>query len=369
MKQIAIITLIAAITLASCGGKKTKDKNAQLAALKKELQSKKDQIAILEKELGKNDTIVPVSVAINSMTPTTFINYIDVQGKVDADNNQVASPEMPGVIQSIFVHNGQYVNKGQVVATLKANVLNDGMAELDQQISFAKTIYDKQKRLWDQEIGTEVQLLSAKNNFEALIRKRTTLTTQKTMYNIVAPISGVVDAVDIKQGSAVSPGMPIGIRIVSNSALKVKAEIAENYGARVQGGDQVMLIFPDLNDTMIAKVGYVTKVINPISRTFTAEIPVAQNGKLRPNMIVKARIVGYRNDRAFVLPAGIIQKIGAEDYVYVMEEDGTAKLKLVTLGESYLGKVEILSGLTLGEKVITNGYADLNEGDHVQVAN
>ncbi len=368
MKQSLIAIAIVTI-LASCGGtKKSTDKTAELATLKTEQSKLKEKIAAIEAEAGKKDTVLPTPVEVFSATPSIFINYIDVQGKVDAENNQVATPEMPGVIQAIYVHTGQFVNKGQVVATLKANVFNDGMAELDQQISFAKTLYDKQKRLWDQEIGTEVQLLAAKNNYDALLRKRTTLTTQKTMYNIVAPISGVVDAVDIKQGNMVSPGMPIGIRIVSNSNLKVKADIAENYGSRVNGGDQVMLIFPDLADTIITRIGYVTKVINPISRTFTAEIPVAQNGRLRPNMVVKARIVGYRNDRAFVVPAGIIQKIDGQDYLFIMDVTGKAKLQSITIGESYLGKVEVLSGIVLGDKIITNGYADLNEGDVVAIS-
>jgi membrane fusion protein, multidrug efflux system len=368
MKKIIYIAIIA-VAFAACKGGESKKKDPQerAAELKKEIQERKDELSKLEAVSGKKDSIKSIPVEVQSMQPSTFINYIDVQGKVDADNNMVASPEVPGVIQSVLVRTGSYVNKGQVVATLKTSVLNDGMAELNQQIEFAKTMYDKQKRLWDQEIGTEVQLLGAKNNYDALLRKRTTLSTTKSMYSIVAPISGVVDAVDIKQGSAVAPGMPIGIRIVSNSNLKVKANIAENYGSRVNGGDQVMLIFPDLNDSIITRVGYVTKVIDPITRTFTAEIPISNNGKIRPNMIVKARVVGYRNDRAFVLGAGLIQKVNGQDYVFVADTDGRAKLKQITIGETYMGRVEILSGLALGEQVIVNGYNDLNEGDKVEI--
>jgi membrane fusion protein, multidrug efflux system len=369
MKKISIL-LATTLYLASCGGgdkKQTKDQ--ELIQLKKELSATKEKIAKLEAEVGTKKVVVAKPVEVRTMGPSSFINYIDVQGKVDADNNMVASPEMPGVIQNIFVHTGQFVNKGQVVATLKANVMNDGIAELEQQIQFAKTLYDKQKRLWDQEIGTEVQLLSAKNNYDALVRKRTTLSSQKNMFNIVAPLSGVVDAVDIKVGSAVAPGLPIGIRIVSTNNLKVKADIAENYGSKVNSGDQVMLIFPDINDTLITKVGYVTKVINPVTRTFTAEIPVAQNGKFRPNMVVKARVVGYRNDRAFVVAAGLLQKINGQNYLYAVDAEDKAKLVAVTIGESYMGQVEILQGISLGERIIINGYNDLNEGDKVDVQN
>jgi membrane fusion protein, multidrug efflux system len=368
MKKVIYIAIIVC-AFAACKGGDSKKQNPQerLAQLKKEVQERKDEITKLEAATGKKDSVKSKPIEVQTMQPSTFINYIDVQGKVDADNNMVASPEVPGVIQNVLVHTGSYVNKGQVVATLKVNILNDGIAELNQQIEFAKTMYDKQKRLWDQEIGTEVQLLGAKNNYEALLRKKTTLGTQKSMYNITAPISGVVDAVDIKQGSAVSPGMPIGIRIVSNSNLKVKANIAENYGSRVNGGDQVMLIFPDINDSIITKVGYVTKVIDPITRTFTAEIPISNNGKIRPNMIVKARVVGYRNDRAFVVGAGLIQRLNGLDYVYVADVDGTAKLKQITIGETYMGKVEVTSGLSLGDQIIINGQSDLNEGDKVEI--
>jgi membrane fusion protein, multidrug efflux system len=375
MNNKIIFTIATVALLGACkNGQKKVDNSKLLAEAKKEQTALKEKIAKLEESLGKKDSVRAIPVEINSMTPTTFINYIDVQGKVDASNNTLASPEVPGVIQNIFVHLGQFVRKGQVIASLKTTQLNtvaDGIAELDQQITFAKTLYDKQKRLWDQEIGTEVQLLGAKNNYDALIKKRTTITNQlsssKSMFNIMSPSDGVVDAIDLKVGSAIAPGLPIGIRIVNTSNLKVKANIAENYGARVNGGDQVMLIFPDLNDSVITRIGYVTKVIDPLSRTFTAEIPISQNGKIRPNMIVKARIVGYRNDRAFILPANVIQKINGQDFVYVVDAASKSKLQMVTLGESYMGKVEILNGLALGSQVIVNGFADLNEGDKVQV--
>jgi membrane fusion protein, multidrug efflux system len=375
MNKKILIGLLIIVGMAACKGKK-EDNATLLANAKKEQAALKDKITALEKLVGKKDSVRSTAVEIMSMTPTTFINYIDVQGKVDASNNLVASPEVPGVIQNIFVHTGQYVRKGQVIASLKTtqlNTINDGIAELDQQISFAKTLYDKQKRLWDQEIGTEVQLLGAKNNYDALVKKRTTISNQfsssKSMFNIMSPSDGVVDAIDIKVGSAIAPGLPVGIRIVNTSNLKVKANIAENYGSRVQGGDQVMLIFPDLNDSIITKIGYVTKVIDPITRTFSAEIPISNNGKIRPNMIVKTRVVGYRNDRAFVLANNVIQHINGGNFVYVVDNANNAKLQAVTLGENYMGKVEITSGLTLGQKVITNGFADLNEGDRVKSEN
>ncbi len=378
MKKIIISTLTLAVIFSACGGKKSKKvvtDAEKLVALQQQQQTLQKEIATLQGKVRPADSIPAIAINATNMMPSTFISYIDVQGTVDAENSLVASPEMPGVIQKIYVHTGQYVKKGQTIATLKTSQISgisDGIAELDQQISFAKVLYEKQRRLWKQEIGTEVQLLSAKNNYEALVKKRSTLSNQvatsRQMLSIIAPTSGLVDAIDIQEGSAVSPGLPIGIRIVNTSALKVKAPIAENYGSIVNTGDQALLVFDDVRDSIYTRIGYVTKVIDPISRTFKAEIPLPSNGKYRPNMTAKVRIVGYRNDRAFVLPAGLIQRNESGSFVYTVADNGTAQMTPVSLGQSYEGKIEILSGLNLGQKIITAGYEDLNAGDKVALA-
>ncbi len=377
MKATHYILIIATLfAIASCGGGKKNNKEEELARLKKEQSALNDKLKKLQSEIGTKDSVRKVAVNIMHLTPTTFTSYIDVQGKVDANNATVASPEMPGVIAQILVHVGQYVSKGQTVALLKTTQIsgiNDGITELEQQISFAKTLYDKQQRLWAQEIGTEVQLLSAKNNYEALLKKKNSLTNQisnsKKMLSIIAPASGVIDAVDLKVGSAVAPGMPIGIRIVNTADLKVKANIPENYGSKVTSGDQALLVFPDIQDSMFTRIGYVTKVIDPLTRTFTAEFPLHANGRYRPNMIVKARIVGYKNEHAFVLPASLIQKTANGEFVYVADNDNKARLRQIEGGDSYQGHVEIKSGLLLGDKIITAGYEELNDGDLLQIIN
>jgi membrane fusion protein, multidrug efflux system len=375
MKKIIVSTVALSLIISACGNKGSKKKETDaelLVKLKKEQQDMQTKILELQTRVKPSDSAVAVAVVSMPMMPSTFISYIDVQGNVDAENTVVANPEMPGVIQKIFVRNGQFVNKGQTIATLKTSQvtgISDGIAELDQQISFARVLYDKQQRLWKQEIGTEVQLLAARNNYDALVKKRNSLNNQvatsKKMLSIIAPTSGVVDAVDITEGSAVSPGMPIGIRIVNTTALKVKAPIAENYGSLVKTGDQTLVIFDDIHDSLYTRIGYVTKVIDPISRTFKAEIPVPNNGKYRPNMVAKVRIVGYRNDRAYVLPAGLIQRNEKGEFVYTIGDDGNAVVTQITTGQSYEGKIEVTSGLNLGQKVITVGFEDLNEGDKV----
>jgi membrane fusion protein (multidrug efflux system) len=369
IKTASVMLLV--VGLAACGsGSKNKDSKAELAKLKadqKELQSK---IAALEATTGKKDSVRKVPVIVTSMTPTIFNNYVDVQGKVDLDEVVNAIPEAPGIINSILVHQGQYVHKGQVVATLRSESVDRGIDQIDQQISFAKTIYDKQKRLWDQEIGTEIQLLSAKNNYEALLKQKQTTLTNKSSFNVLSPINGVVDAVNATVGqSYASPVNPPIIRIINTGKLKVKAEIAENYASVVRSGSNVKLIFPDVHDTLITRVNYAEKLINNVSRTFAVYIPLPSNSRYQPNMIAQVKIATYENSRAFVLPMGVIQKTDKGNFVYVAEANGKAKLYPVQLGNTYESKVEILSGLSLGDKVITSGYEELNEGDQLQFDN
>ena len=360
--------LLLSIFAAACGGdKKASDPKAELATLKANQKEIEAKIASLEKSNGSKDSARKVPVVITSMTPTIFNNYVDVQGKVDLDEVVNAIPEMPGIIASIKVHQGQYVHKGEVVATLRTETVNRGIAQIDQQITFAKTLYEKQKRLWDQEIGTEIQLLSAKNNYEALLKQKETTVSNKNSFNVYSPINGVVDAVDATVGqSYASPIDPPVIRIINTGKLKVKAEIAENYASSIRTGSNVKLIFPDVRDTLITKVHYAEKMINAVSRTFAIYIPLPANPRYQPNMIAQVKVATYQNPRAFVLPMGVIQKTDKGDFVYVVDEHNKAKLIPITLGNVYQSKVEIISGLTLDDKVITSGYEELNEGDALQ---
>ena len=366
MKNVFILLLTGTVflVLSSCGSKDKPSSAEELAKLKASQKEIQARIAEIEKQNGKNDSTRKVAVSVTPMTPVMFNNYIDVQGKVDIDEVVNAIPEMPGIIQNILVHEGQHVQKGQVVATLRSETIDRGIDQLDQQIAFAKTIYEKQKRLWDQEIGTELQLLTAKNNYDNLVNQKKTTLSNKNSFNVISPISGVVDAVNATVGqSYASPVNPPVIRIINTGRLKVKADIPENYAPVVHNGSSVQLIFPDVRDTLITKVNYVEKLINPLSRTFSAYIPLPSSARFQPNMTTQVKIASYQNARAFVLPMGVIQKTDKGDFVYVADASSHAVLKPVTLGNTYNSKVEILSGLTLGDHVITAGYEELNEGD------
>lgn len=354
--------------ITACGGEK--NPAAELAALKSKQKEIQAQIATLENNNPKKDSVRKVNVEVTAMSPTVFNNYIDVQGKVDLDEVVNAIPEMPGIISSILVRPGQYVNKGQVVATLRSETVDKGIAQIDQQISFAKTLFDKQKRLWDQEIGTEIQYLSAKQNYEALLKQKETTSSNKSSFKVYSPISGVVDAVDATVGQSFSsPINPPIIRIINTSKLKIRAEIPENYSSVVKTGSNCMVVFPDIHDSIVTKINYVERVINNVSRTYAAYIPLSANAKLQPNMTTQVKIATYQNNMAFVLPISVIQKTDKGNFTYIVNAQNKAELVPVQLGNAYQNKVEILNGLNLGDKVITTGYEELNEGDFVQYGN
>lgn len=367
MNKTIILFLTAILFLASCGGDKEKDPKAELKKLKDEQKELAKKISTLEKSSGKKDSVRKIAVRVESMYPTVFNTYLELQGRVDAGNSVNATPEAPGVVQKIYVSNGSYVKRGQTLATLKAETINNGIAELDQQISFAKIMYDKQKKLWAQDVGTEVQLLTAKNQYLSLLKKKNTTRSQRSMYRITAPISGVVDDVNIHVGDMAQPGMPNTIRIVNTSRLKVEVAVPESYAGNVARGSRAMIILPDADDTLVTSVKYVQKTIDPVKRTFTAELNPSSLRGLRPNMIAQVRISTYASPRAFVLPARVIQKINGGDYVFVADIQGKAKLKKVKLGKNYQGDVEIKDGLLLDDKVITVGYEDVNEGDKLAI--
>jgi membrane fusion protein (multidrug efflux system) len=372
MIKITLTGLLAITLFASCGGKQNKDAKAEIADLKKQQKELQDKINTLElANIGKDSNAVrKVAVVVTPMTPSVFNNYIDVQGKIDLDEVVNAIPETPGIISAILVHQGQYVRKGQVVATLRTEQVDRGISELDQQISFAKLLYDKQKRLWDQEIGTEIQLLQAKNNYDGLLKKKQTILTQKNTFNVTSPINGVVDAIDATVGQSYSNPMsaPV-IKIINTGKLKVQADIPENYSSIVRTGSNCMVVFTDINDSLVTRVNYVEKTINLVTRTYSAYIPLPTNSKYQPNMSAQVKIATYQNASAFVLPFSLIQKTDKGNYVYVADAQNKAKLLPVLLGNSYQNKVEIVSGLALGDKVITSGFEELNEGDQLQFDN
>ncbi|MBK7037295.1 MAG: efflux RND transporter periplasmic adaptor subunit [Bacteroidetes bacterium] len=369
-KTLLYLTVI--LFLASCGAKESNDKQAELDKLKKEHADITEKIKKLEKEIADADTTAKEPkgelVVVSEINTQPFIHYIEVQGKIDAEENVIVTPQMPGVINAIYVTVGQNVSKGQVLASTDNDAMKKNVETLESQLSFAKDVYNKQKALWDQKIGSEIQFLSAKNNVETLEKSIAAANEQLTMSKLTSPINGVVDAVDIKIGQIGSPGFQ-GIRVVNMNTLKAKGEVSESHSSIVSAGDNAKIMITDQHKELDAKVTFASKVINSQSRTFTVEAKLPSDPLLKPNMIAVMKIADYEAENAIVVDLNMIQKSSDADYVYVVGEENGKKVavrKTVTVGKIYGGMAEITSGLVKGDKVITSGYQNVIAGQEIQ---
>ncbi len=362
-----IFLALTTVILAACGDK-AGDKTAELTKLKKERSALDEKIAKLETEVNKNKTGKATFVSVLEMQPKKFQAFVEVQASVNGEQNVLATPQAPGIIQRVLVRAGEHVSKGQTLAILDAAAIEQQIKAADAQVILTKSLYDKQQKLWAQNIGTEVQLLSAKTTYEATAKQREALVAQRSMYTIKSPITGTVDAVNIKEGDVASPGGngSIGIRVVNFDALKVQSSLGENYLGKVSDGNPVNLIFTDINDTIHTKLSYVSKAVDPISRAFQVEVRLGNNKKLHPNMSCKMQIANYENSKALAVPVSVIQKTAEGDVVYVADGN-KAKAVSVTTGRNSNGMVEILSGLNSGDKVIVEGYEELDNGSPISI--
>ena len=367
MKKI-LIFIIGTSLIVACSNEGSGDKKTELAKLKKEQAGIQEKINKLENELAAGDTTAngrSKEIAITPAVLKPFLHYIEVQAKVDGDENVVVSAEVPGIVTSVNVQSGQQVSKGTILVELDAASTTKAIEEAQNQLDFSNTLYMKQKSLWDQKVGSEVQYLTAKNNYEASTKRMATLKEQLAMTKLKSPINGTVDAVDIKIGQSLQPGIP-AIRVVNLSSLKVKAEVAEAYVSKVKKGNEALIIFPDAGKEINSTLSYSGNVIDPLNRTFRVEVALGNKvTDLRPNMVAQLKIVDYKSLRAFSVPVNLIQKGEEGQYLFVAEGQGrkaTARKRIVKTGSTYNGNVEILSGINEGDQIITTGYQDLVDG-------
>ena len=370
--QPAALFLVGILLLASCGG--SKDPKAELAELKKEQAANQAKIAELEAKAGAGDkpTAMATPVSVLKVQTESFKSYLEVQGRVDFDQNATVGARAAGTLTSLRVQRGDRVSKGQTLATIDASILDASIAELRTRTDLARVVYEKQAGLWKQQIGTEIQYLTAKNNYDALRRNIATLNQQRALYNVVAPFGGTADEVIPKLGEVVAPGAPV-VRLTSGAGSKILADVSEAYGNSIKAGDKALVTIPDLSGEDIpATVRVVSRSINATSRTFTVELRLqgAKSTDLRPNMVATVRILNYNRPNATVLPVDLVQKDEQNSYVYVVVQEAgksVAKRRIIKTGNTYNGKVEITNGLAANDQVISAGYQNLNEGQIVSL--
>ena len=363
MNRIIIASMV--LFLAACAND-PKNKKAELEKLKKEQKEINNKISELETALGENNKVdVVKEVDVYIVKTSEFKSYTQIQGKIDAEQNVQVSPQAAGIITKIAVNIGQNVSKGQFLAQIDDAVLQQNIAQLQTSLDLANNLFNRQKNLWDQKIGTEVQYLNAKTQRDGLERQMSMMKQQAAMYKIKAPISGTIDLLDFKIGQAVQPGVP-GLRIVNANDLKAKALVSENYAGKISEGDEVLVLIPDASDSIKTKISFAAKFIDPISRSFNVEVKLPSKKAFRPNMITILNIVDYTNKNANSVPLKAILKSESGNYLLI-NENGIAKRRIIKVGHIYNGFAEILSGINAGDQVIVNGLNDLNEGDPIKI--
>ena len=375
--MLALVLGITAGLLTSCGEEKAQDPAGRLKELQAEQARIGAEIQKLQKELSQSGSKTADNTAANTKTKVVqaltleqspFRTWVEVQGTVDARQSIEVTAENMGVVRNIKVKEGQKVTKGQILAELDQTVLLQSIEEIKGQLDFAKQLYTKQSNLWKQNIGSEVQYLNAKNQKESLERRLSTIESQLDMTRIKAPVSGTVDQVYLKLGQSTAMGMP-AVRVVNFNDLRVITDLSESYVSRVREGATVDLEFKDLNLSAQGRIAYVARSISALNRTFRAEVPLNnREGLYRPNMIVGMKINDYSTNKAIKIPVNLLQNSDEGTFVMVVRGEGTslkASRVSVTPGRSNGIETEILQGLQAGDRIITTGYNDLNDGQAI----
>jgi len=351
-------------------------KKTELQRLRTEQVKIAESITRLEAEIAKLDTASVVkavrAVEVDTLRSRTFLHYIDLQGKIDAEDISYVTPRgMGGQVKALYIKKGDKVSKGQLILKLEDGVLQQNIRQLQSQLDFAKNIYDRQKNLWDKGIGTEVQYLTARNNVDALQKQIDVVKEQLATTNVYAQVDGVADEVNIRTGELFQGITAAGpqVRIVNTSRLKATVDIPENYISKINKGSKVVVSIPDLSKDITATLSVVSQTINPNTRGFLAEIKLPKDAKLKPNQLALVHILDYSNPSVLAIPVNMLQADEKGKYVYVVEKQGerqVARKKTIQTGESYQGFIEIRSGLSDGDLLVTAGYQNLYEGQLVQ---
>ena len=373
--QSIIILLFATLVIVSCS-QPTDDlqaKKDELEAAKAELQELKSTISSLTKEIEAQDpdffksSQSAIRVTSIPAAKTHFEHKIEVRGSVMSRTNVQVGSELPGILTSVRVKEGQQVRKGQVLATINKEDIERNIATTETQLSFAKTVFEKRDRLWKKNIGTEIQYLEAKNNKETLERQLESLKTQLKKTSIVAPISGTIEQVPVKNGQYVQPGFPV-VFLVNNANNYVSAEVSEAFVGRFEKGDEVTVNIPSLGDNFSSTIASIGQVINEGSRTFTVEVALPRGNEYKTNTVTLLSLTDYSSEESIVIPSRIIQEDIKGNFVYLIEGDKAKKVH-VQLGLSYENQTQVLTGLNGGETIVDKGNRAVADGTTITIQN
>lgn len=373
MKNYLYLSLI--LLLAACSsGDSLEAKKTQLISLNTQAEEIKTQIEALEKEIAKLDTSViarkPKLVAVETISKGDFSHFLDIQGAVESENNVAVQPGMPGVVTQVYVKEGDNVSVGQLLAEVDNRAIKESLAQIEINIDFAKTTFEKQERLWKQKIGSEIQYLQAKTQYESLQKSLSSLRAQIDMSRIKSPIAGSIDQVNIKVGEYAAPGIGGAFNVVNFNKMKVVAKVADSYINKIQLGNLVKIRLNDINETIDGKISFVSKVVNTMTRTFIIEIAIGKTeNNVRPNMLANISINDENLNDVISINSNLVQK-DSNDNPYVLVAKGgkgnlIAQKLMIKTGAAYGDKIVIVDGLNANDQLITSGYQEVVDGQPV----
>ena len=377
MKKIIVLALISGF-LFSCNSGQDSDKvKSQISKYQDEVAKLNQKITDLESELpegGEENSKVnnALKVRTQKVSKQAFSKYFTATGEIEAINEAFISPEVGGQITKINVIEGQKVKKGQLLAKLNTSLIEKNIEEVKTQLELAEILFNKQKELWDKNIGSERQFLESKNNYENLKNKLATLREQYNMSIIRSPINGLVEVIMLKQGELASPGMQL-MQIVDLDNLYVTAKLSEAYISVIKKGDMVTVTFPSYPNLVLENpVTRIGNVINKQNRTFLVEIKIDnKDGKLKPNLLANIKINDYNSTGSIVVPSMVIREDLVGSYLYVAEKNGDKLIsvkKYIQVGKAYQDRTEVLSGLSVDDEIITDGYSNVSDGAYIQIS-
>jgi membrane fusion protein, multidrug efflux system len=382
--------VFAALLFISCGEKKTQTIEEIIAtqditiikAKKTELETKQQDFATQLKKLNdKLDSLdtnkkIPL-ITTFKVQEEVFMHFLELQGNVETKQNLLIYPEMPGILEMVYVKEGQNVKKGEVLAKIKDGGLSQQLSQIEIQTELARTTFERQKRLWNQKIGSEMQYLQSKANFEAQQKTVEQIKIQIEKTTILAPFDGIIDAVFKEAGTVVAPGQGAEIfRIVNLSNMYISTDVPESYIASITKNKKAIINFPVLGETLHSTISQVGNFINPNNRSFNIEVLVAnESGNIKPNLTAKIQINDYTNKNAILIPQSIIsENANGEQFIYIIKNrnannEAVAQRVVIKTGKTQGDIIEVLENLPKGTEVIKEGARSVNNGQTVKVIN
>lgn len=374
MKNLYLILSSLLLVWTSCGSSDSTDaKRKQLADYKNELAALQLKIDELERELKPLEDAFIVKIGVDTLQLSSFGSRFSFQASVASDKNVWVSSEVPGIVSTLHVKEGQRVSQGQVLLSMDASTIQSQLEEVEVALELAQTLFEKQARLSSLNIGTQVQYLEAKNRFEALTKQKQSIRLQLAKYTLRAPFDGTVDAINAQVGALANPGTP-QVRVVDNSDLKIVAQVPETYLGIIETGDSVNVHFPGVKLSLTLPVASVGKVINPDNRTFDLILkPHSHQELLKPNLLAMITATEFSADSVITVPTQILKRDTHNNpYVFVAQKspDGFIAVKQSVTVDRYGTDVSLISeGLNVGDLIVVKGYNSLDDQDKVLIIN